>query len=183
VRLLTINSSPRQFEFQSAGPMDFPLWIELIGAVHENPSRFWLMVVGSGMTTAVAGAIWSGMEWKKQSTAQECRSQYLEVYRHQQELIVKQARLMGTVTPQLVQMSEQLAKTTTVAMTGCEPEISDFVLKVHPSDATVEFRIVRHDRKAHEQAADGRDAARTNVEVEVPVSSSSRPANRTAGDH
>jgi hypothetical protein len=140
--VVELIGSPRQFEFQSAGPMDFPLWIELIGAVHENPSRFWLMVVGSGMTTAVAGAIgreWSGRTKGLRKNAVVSISKSIG---NRQELIVKQARLMGTVTPQLVQMSEQLAKTTTVAMTGCEPEISDFVLKVHPSDATVEFRML-----------------------------------------
>jgi hypothetical protein len=120
------------------------LWLQLLAAAYENPTRSWIRVSGPLVALGVAAGIWGAVAYAKETNAHDCRDQARAVYDRQLELIKQQARLEGNMSG-LEQPLKDVTKAAFAASAACILDLPDIRFVVGKIEVSLSHPHQRRD--------------------------------------
>jgi hypothetical protein len=170
--LVKLVGLPTQSGAGLPGSMNDPaLWLQLLAAAYENPTRSWIRVTGPLLALGVAAGIWGAVAYAKETKAHDCREQARSIYDRQLDLIKQQARLQGNMSG-LDQPLRDVTKATFAASTACTLELPNIRFVV----GGVEVSLSRPERQNALDTSEG-PSAKEDIHLnvtEVPQKHSGR---------
>jgi hypothetical protein len=161
-KLVALVGTPTQLDRSLIGPMDLSLSLQLLAVVYENPTRSWISVKGSLIALGVGASLWGAVALSKELNAHDCREQARATFQYQSEMIMKQARLQGKMTPELLKALDQVTKATFAATAACEPQLPDMKLTLYKS-GKVEVSLSHPPRQTSDQETQKHEAAEVDA--------------------
>jgi hypothetical protein len=128
-----------QFPLSGPGLTGFGLQVELMAAVHENPTKFLVRVIGSLSALAIAAGIWGCVALESQHGIQACQANAAAMYGHQYDLLMNQAKIEGQVTPRIADALTQVTKASFAAHSACSQVLPGLKISLGRIEVSVDW--------------------------------------------